>query len=272
MRKLTLPERRGRLPNFWYMLTNEPSCLRARFLDHFDEPQVFRIHIQNNRCCSNCNSDLQLGKLDNHYLYNERGNNLNTKRKRVLELLTTWAENQLSVVVFRNPSFQPTVHCFISEDQLTQLAKDAHIITNMTSLHNSLGSWPLFDGYGAELLVQLRAAHHAVETISQSSGKAYNQTSACGQSSQCIGIWGPVATTESISKSTPSQSPPLLPQPPTSPKAPPLGQADVPASIQPLVQARRPLGEVSGNELWASRKRSKRVRTALEEPPEPAPS
>jgi hypothetical protein len=97
-RKLTLPERRGKLPNFWYMITNEPSCLRARLLDHFDELQGLRIHIRNDRCCSNCNSDLQLRKLDDHYLYNERGNSLNTKRKRVLELIMTWAECQLSVI------------------------------------------------------------------------------------------------------------------------------------------------------------------------------
>jgi superfamily II DNA/RNA helicase len=39
--RLTLPERRGNLPNFWYVLANEPGCLRAQFLDHFDESQKF---------------------------------------------------------------------------------------------------------------------------------------------------------------------------------------------------------------------------------------
>ena len=54
IRKLTLPERRGTLSNFWYRLVNEPSCLRAPFLDHFDEPQEFRVHIRKDRCCSDC--------------------------------------------------------------------------------------------------------------------------------------------------------------------------------------------------------------------------
>jgi hypothetical protein len=121
------------------MLTNKPSCLRACFLDYFDEPQAFRIHIRNDSCYSNCNSDLQLGKLDNHYLYSKYSNSLNTKQKRALELITIWGEGQLSKV-FPNLSFQPTVYCFLSKDQLTQLAKDVHVITNLNRLSNALGS------------------------------------------------------------------------------------------------------------------------------------
>jgi superfamily II DNA helicase RecQ len=56
-KKLSLPERRGNLPNFWYTLSNEPSCLRIQFLDHFNEPQEFRRHIRKDRCCSNCKPD-----------------------------------------------------------------------------------------------------------------------------------------------------------------------------------------------------------------------
>ena len=63
-------------------------------------------------------------------------------------------ESKLSAV-FSNPSFEPTVYLFISEDQLTQLAKDAHIITNLDELHNALGSWPFFKSHGIELLAEL---------------------------------------------------------------------------------------------------------------------
>ena len=132
-RRLTLSERRGKLSNFWYTLANGSGCLRVQFLDYFNEPQEFRIHIRKDRCCSNCNPDFQLGMLDNHYLYSERGKNLNVKRKKVLEQIKTWAEGQLSAA-FPNPSFTPTVYFFISEDQLTQLAKDAHVIANLDSL------------------------------------------------------------------------------------------------------------------------------------------
>jgi superfamily II DNA helicase RecQ len=50
IRKLTLPERRANLSDFWYTHTNEPSCRRSPYLDHFDEPQGFRIHIRKDRC------------------------------------------------------------------------------------------------------------------------------------------------------------------------------------------------------------------------------
>jgi hypothetical protein len=190
IRKLTLPERRGKLSDFWYMLANEPSCLRTPFLDHFEEPEEFRVHIRKNRCCSNCNPNLQLGKLDNHYLYSERGNSLNAKRKNVLELITTWAEEQIPTV-FPNPSFQPTVYCFISQDQLTQLAKDAHVITNLDDLNKALGSWRFFQTHGVELLGKLRAAHYATQEVSQVSRKASSQT-------QGGDIWRPVITPASM--------------------------------------------------------------------------
>ena len=129
---------------------------------------------------SNCNPKLQLGKLDNHYLYSERGNSLNASRKTVLELITTWAKNQVSTA-FPNPSFQPTVYCFISVDQLTQLAKDAHVITNLDKLHKALGSWRFFQTYGVELFTNLRAAHYAAEAKPQASS---GQTQVKSQSSQ----------------------------------------------------------------------------------------
>ena len=149
-----LPEHWGKLPNFWYILANEHGCLRIQFLDHFDEPQEFWIHIRKDHCCSNCNPELQLSKLDNHYLYGECGNSLNARCKKVLELITTWAENQASVA-FPNPLFKPTVYSFISADQLMQLAKDAHVITNLDKLHKALGSWRFFQTHSPELLVNL---------------------------------------------------------------------------------------------------------------------
>jgi superfamily II DNA helicase RecQ len=255
-RKLTLPERRGNLSNFWYALTNEPGCLRARFLDHFDEPQELRTHIRKDRCCSNCNPDRQLGKLDNHYLYSERGNGLNARRKKVLELVTTWAENQVSAA-FPNPSFRPVVDCFISADQLTQLAKDAHLITNLDELHKALGSWGFFQAHGAELLANLRTAHHAAgEAITQASG---SRTQTSSQSSQGGDIWVPVITQLSTSQPTSLQTIPLPPPP-----------AHVvtthPASTQPVVPTRRPLGVVSGN---APRAKKFKRDTAHMEAPEP---
>src|SRR5437667_1434776 len=60
----SLPERRSKIPDFFYLLSNVPTCIRNRFLDLFEEPEEFRIHIRKDRCCSNCNPDFRLGKLD----------------------------------------------------------------------------------------------------------------------------------------------------------------------------------------------------------------
>jgi len=227
-KKLSLPERRGNLPNFWYTLSNEPGCLRIQFLDHFDEPQEFRMHIRKDRCCSNCNPDRQLGKLDKHYLYAECGSSLNARRKKVLDLITTWAENQIPTV-FPNPSFQPTVYCFISADQLKQIAKDAHLIMDLDKLRKALGSWRFFRTHGAELFANLRAAYRTVEeAMTKTSRSNSSQTQASNQSSQGLDVWVNIWTPSFMSQPTPPQSIPL-------------------ASTQPIVPTRRPLGVISEN-------------------------
>jgi len=157
-RKLTRTERRSKLPEFWYTLTNDPCCLRALFLDHFDEPQEYRVHIRADRCCSNCNPDIDLGILDKHYLHNERGNSFNARAKRIHELLTDWAKDQLPIV-FPNSFFRPEVCSFISEEKLTRLAKDAREIMNLDGLRDSLGLWRFFTTHGEKLLRQLRTAY-----------------------------------------------------------------------------------------------------------------
>jgi hypothetical protein len=81
-----------------------------------------------------------------------------------------WAESQVSAV-FPNLLFQPTVYCFISEDQLSWLMKNAHGITNLNELWSALESWHFFQSHGAELLRQLQAAYHATEDISSFSAK-----------------------------------------------------------------------------------------------------
>jgi hypothetical protein len=256
--RLTLPERRNKLSNFWYMLANNPSCLRAQFLDHFDEPQEFRIYIRKDRCCSNCNPDLQLGKLDNHYLYGEQGSSLNARRKKVLQLVTAWAEGQISMA-FPNPSFQPTVYCFISEDQLIQLAKDAHTIINLDQLCKALGSWYFFQSYGTELLAKLRAAYYATEkAIPQTFRKDSNQIRVSSQSSQGSNTWATIATPVFMNQSTSSQTiPPLL-----------QGPVGIPASTQSTCQ---PLSVISGNAPSGARKRLRLSKTAYRESLELAP-
>ena len=172
---LTLAERRSKLPNFWYMLANETDCLRLRFLAHFNEPKKFHVRIRKDRCCSNCNPELNLDELDKYYLYNERGNNINKRRKLMLERLTSWGESQLAAA-FPDALFQPIVSSFISDDQLMQLVKDAHIITNLEDLRRALGSWYFFPSHGAELLKELRAVYYGTDTSHKSPQKANSVT------------------------------------------------------------------------------------------------
>jgi superfamily II DNA helicase RecQ len=244
-KKLSLPERRGKLPDFWYTFSNESDCLRIRFLDYFGELQAFRIYIRKDRCCSNCNHNYQLGKLDKHYLYSERGNSLNAKRKEVLKLVTTWAENQISTT-FPGRSFRPKVSCILSADQLTQIAKDAHIIMDLDKLHKTLGSWRFFQTHGAELFETLRAAYHTVEegrTKKSRNNNSQMETQALSQSSQGLNVWIDVQTPSSTSQLILSQSMPSEPPP---------------ASTQSVVPTRRPLGMISGNAAGPARKRLKR--------------
>ena len=239
VKRLPLPERRGNLPNFWYTLSNEPDCLRIRFLDHFSEPQEFRIYIRKDRCCSNCTHGYRLGKLDKHYLYAERGNSLNARRKKVLELITAWAENQ-TPTVFPSPSFQPTVNCFLSADQLMQIAKDAHLIMDLDKLRKALGPWLFFQTHGEQLFANLQSAYRTVEeatTKKSRNNSGQTETQASCQSSQGLNIWVDVWT-PTLSQSIPSEP--------------------SPASTQPVVPTRRPLGMISGNAASAARKRLKR--------------
>lgn len=156
-------ERRGKLSDFWYKLANDDSCLREQFLDFFDEPSEYRMNIRKERCCSSCNEEYHLGKLDKHYLYAERGNSLNKKRKKILESITKWADEQIPAV-FPTVGFELTTCCFLTDKQRTSLAKNAHIIFNLNQLRETLGSWRFFTTHGEALLKELRAAHHAANT------------------------------------------------------------------------------------------------------------
>jgi hypothetical protein len=123
----------------------------------------------------------------------------------VLEIITTWAEDQLPTV-YPNPSFPPTVYCFISSEQLTRLAKDAHVIMNLDDLQKALGQWRFFQSYGTELLVKLRAAHFAAEEVGKASGhsqstslaQAASRTEQLSSHTERDITWAPALTVASM--------------------------------------------------------------------------
>lgn len=70
-KKYTDPERRERLPDFWYRLINDGGCIRQCFLDYFDEEDQYQDDTPKERSCSNCNPGYSLDDLDSskYYLY-----------------------------------------------------------------------------------------------------------------------------------------------------------------------------------------------------------
>jgi hypothetical protein len=143
-KKPTNEQRRANLPDFWYTLANSekttpPKCIRRQFLERFQEPDEYNTAIRIDRCCSNCNPEYKLNKLDQFYLYHERGPRANNKTKQVLEALDKWAKEQM-YSVYQGCKFIPVSTLFLPEDQRDKVAKNAHLILDMDSLRDVLES------------------------------------------------------------------------------------------------------------------------------------
>ena len=113
-------------------------------------------------------------------------------------------------------------------DQLTQLAKDAHVITSLDDLRKTLGPWRFFQNYGAELFMKLRSIHYAAdETKPLASERAISETQEFTQGNQNSDIRAPVAASLSSKQISLFHN--------------------IPVSQNLVIQAHRPLGVVSGN-------------------------
>lgn len=189
IQKLTDDQRRGKMPEFWYNLSNTNDCLRAQFLDHFNELDEYRAGIRKDRCCSNCNREYQLGKLDQFYLYSERGIGWTSRSRKVLKHINDWSKEQLPLL-FPNRSFIPVIDCVLSHDQREELAKNAHQILSLDDLRTIVGPWRFFDTHGKSLFDILRAQTAPKASVPQGP-------------SQSGYTWSPVFTPASMIKITP---------------------------------------------------------------------
>ena len=194
-KKLTNEQRRANLPDFWYTLANSekqepPKCIRRQFLEHFQEPDEYKAAIRTDRCCSNCNPEYRLNKLDQFYLYHELGPRANNRTKQVLKALDEWAKDQMNSV-YKGCAFKPVSTLFLSQDQRDRIAKNAHLILDMDSLRTALGSWYFFDTHGRALLDTLRNSYR------QTQARAHNQPAIASQS-QCLGLDSQTGLAQSV--------------------------------------------------------------------------
>lgn len=249
-KKLTDEQRRDNLPDFWYNLANSerkdpPECLRRQFLDFFDEPNEFRSHRRPDRCCSNCNPETQLGKLEGFYQYQEHGPRGIKRTKAVSDALETWAGEQANLV-YRGCACVPRSTFFLSPDLREKLAKNAHLILDMESLQQFIGSWYWRESHGKALFSVIQNSYRSVST--QTSNSQISQSQIPGPSSQSI------VTTSSFGLSTLVVAPPLLAgsmlaqaEHPSWPNLSDRGFENITSLTRPAVSKRPALEPISGN-------------------------
>ena len=118
---LSHEERRAKLPEFWYLLANEPTeCLRKRFLDYFNETEEFRVNLRCDRCCSNCNSEYRLND-PTRYLYTEQGPKPGDMDKIIVNQLKYWSKEVLPNTL-KGVKFIPDCSSILAEEQAAHLA------------------------------------------------------------------------------------------------------------------------------------------------------
>jgi superfamily II DNA helicase RecQ len=212
--RLSHEERRAVLPEFWYLLANEPTeCLRKRFLDYFNEPEEFRGNPRHDRCCSNCNPEYQLND-PTRYLYTEYGHRPGGMSEIIINKLKYWSKEVLSSAL-KGVKFIPDCSSILAEEQYAHLAM---FIENATysereyfqakDLQTILGIWTLSNQLAESLVDVLKNAYQAAFTASiQTPAKRKRVSNDSSQMSECSNLtWSSAVTPESTSQPTPSQN------------------------------------------------------------------
>jgi hypothetical protein len=251
--RLSHEERRAKLPEFWYLLANEPTeCLRKRFLDYFNEPEEFRANTRCGRCCSHCNPEYQLND-PTRYLYTERGFKPGDMDEIIINHLQDWSKEVLSSTL-NGTSFIPDGSSILPEEHCARLAA---YIKNTTSserecfqakdLQTILGTWTLSNQLAEGLVDVLKNAYQAAFTTSiRTPAKRKHVSNDSSQMSECSNLtWSSAFTPESTSQPTPSQNTPIAPW--VDINTPFQSSTDMLPPSETPVPKRKALGVVSGN-------------------------
>lgn len=206
-KKLTDKQRRDNLSDFWYDLANseqnDPSmCLRRQFLDFFNEPNEYRSGRRSYRCCSNCNPQTRLGKLDGFYQYQECGPRANNRTKAVSVALDKWVEEQ-ACLLYQGCALVPESTFFLSSDLREKLAKNAHSVLCIESLRKLLGPWRWSHSHEQGLFNIIWHSYRPVSAVTPNSQPSQSQPP--GLSSQSTLTVSPSDLSTPASVPTPTQ-------------------------------------------------------------------
>lgn len=154
--------RPDKLPDIWSQMCNDSSCLIARLLNYFSEPEQFRSRRES-RCCSKCNIEYSIGDLDDakYHLYSEHGTRLGN-RKPIVSALFDWAETQLDVI-YTDRAFPMDGGCIVDPDTRNLLGRNAHDIKDAEKLRNIIPEWPYHDDIGESLVRELKRLFHETQ-------------------------------------------------------------------------------------------------------------
>lgn len=262
---LSTPERRLRLPDFWYNLVNDSNqCIRKMILDYFSEPVEYRDGIRKERCCSNCNPNYSLGKLDDarYYLYSERGGRDGALQKAIAQDLLHWAEDQYRPV-YQHVVWRASADCFLSPNQRTRLAKEAREIFNLDDLQKALGPWDHFNTHGEALLSRIKTSRLKAPTSRRSRPQQMipqSQMSEISPASQ-LAFLQPTLPSDLETLSHPLPDLSMSIQGISTTTNAPL-EPKIPTTSLNIINKRRPLGSISGNSTPKRRRRAKEVNMA----------
>ena len=248
---LSHEERRAKLPEFWYLLANEPTeCLRKQFLDYFNEAEEFRVNLRCDRCCSNCNPEYQLND-PTRYLYTEHGTKAGEMDKLIINQLKDWSKEVLSNAL-KGVKFTPDCSTILAEEQGAHLAIYIEQATyseresfRAKDLQTMLGTCTLPNRLAEGLVDVLKNAYQTAFRASiRTPARRKSVSSDSSQMSECSNLtWSSALTPESISQSTPSQNIPVSPWVDINT---PFQASDMPPPATP-VPKRKALSVVSGN-------------------------
>ena len=251
--RLSHEERRAKLPKFWYLLANEPTeCLRKRFLDYFNEPEVFRSNTRRDWCCSNCNPEYQVSD-PTRYLYTEHGSKPGEMDEIIINRLKDWSKEVLSNTL-KGLKFIPDRSSILAEEQCAHLAiyiKNATYSMRQCfqaeDLRAILRIWTFSDQLADGLVDVLKNAYQAAFMASiQTPAKRKRVPDDSSQMSTCSNLtWSSALTPESTSQPTPSQHIPVSPW--VDINTPLQAYTDMSPPSSTPVPKRQALGMVSGN-------------------------
>lgn len=210
--RLSHEERRAKLPDFWYLLVNEPTeCLRKRFLDYFNEPEEFRGNNRHDRCCSNCNPEHQVND-PTRYLYTEHGAKPREMDRTIINRLKDWSKEVLPSTL-KGVKFKPDRSSILAEEECAQLATYIQHATysereyfEAKDIQAILGAWSWSEQLAENLVAVLESTYRAAFMTSiRTPAKRKRVSNDSSQMSECSNRTWSTLTPESINQPTPSR-------------------------------------------------------------------